>query len=180
MSREFYLSNTASDLSVPGDDFDNELVEVTSSANTITVEIAKGATETSYYFTEPGVPGTDGVDNQTGYSISLNVVTGSTEVNCSVQFARVNATGVLQFNSAQSDDNPTTLTAGFHTFSFSSPVSFDPWQSGDRLRVAFTFDNLAEHQSRSVEIGVNDGSSNVVTAFTEAAALVVPTQFIWT
>jgi len=179
MSRTFYLTNSASDLSSGGADFDNKMVETTGTAGTLTVSVAKGATEVSYFFTEPGIPGTYGVENSTGYELTLVVPTGSSSMNCMPALWRVNSSGTPQLGGAEPYPNPVTLTSGTHVFTWSSPVSFDPWNAGDRLRVTMTFTNLATHAVTSIDITVNDSSSKMVTPFNVPAALIVPTQFVW-
>ena len=57
--KQYFLGEVASDLA-GGADFSNQLVGTAGAPTSLQVSIAGAATETSYAFADPGVPGRDG------------------------------------------------------------------------------------------------------------------------
>ena len=176
MAWNFYASNSTSDLS-GGADFNFKLLETTSASGTFDVSVLKAATETSYFYTELGIPGAAGIEQGVAYSLKMNVVTGSSSMNCKCWLSQVDASGGLLYGSPESE--LITLTSGVKTFNWGTGGYLGPWSAGSRLRIAVDFINLAAHATTVVTLGFNTTDSEFTTEWTKPAGLIIPSQFIW-
>lgn len=142
MATTYYLTTTASDLSVPGDNWDNSMTTTAPGATTLNQSVANEATENDYGYTAAGVPGADGTSGN--YTVTVEVNTGNIELTLDCAVARVNSSGTVQGGPTTSDGGGQTASAGTKTYNFTSP-SLGTWASGDRLRVTFTQVNANKH-----------------------------------
>jgi len=159
MATTYYLSNTNSDLS-GGADFSKKLLPSTETANTINFSVAKTSTETSYAWTEPGVPGTSGMTGD--YTVEVYITVGNANMTVAANIHRVNSSGVVQ--SSATAASAVTATAGLKTFNWSSQ-SLGTWAAGDRLRVDYIF-TVSGHQAQSLTIQTGTTDTEVVTPWT--------------
>ena len=136
MTTTYYLTLTASDLSVPGRNFDNTLEMVAPGAATLqTLKVANGGTDTDYGFTEPANPGEDGTSGDFTVVVEVNV--GDSLMDYDTAVSRVDSGGAVQGGPVTSDGGVQVATAGTLTYAFTAP-SLGTWVAGDRLRVTFT------------------------------------------
>lgn len=159
MSTTYVLRNILSDLS-GGADFNLLLRQNTTGAVSQTVSVNSGAIEDSYGFTAAGDPsnlGTAGV-----VTIKVNVTTGSTRINISVECSRINNSGVVQASSGFTAEQ--TASAGVKTF-ISSSAGLGTWNPGDRLRVTYRFRNTFTMLATCV-IELNTANATVVADWT--------------
>lgn len=162
MAITYHLSSTNSDLS-GGADFNKKLLTSTSGAGTISVTIAASSTETSYAWTEPGVPGTAGTSTGS-FTVEVNVTTAASNTTVRAFLTRVNSSGVSQAGPIAPAEAAAATTLGIKTFTYSNPA-LGTWASGDRLRVEYTFVNSHASQTRTPVIGTNTTSEDVATPF---------------
>lgn len=160
MATTYVLKAANSDLT-GGADFTKEISAGTEAAGSITVSVAKSATEDSLGFTPANVPSTDGITGN--YTAEVNVTTGSTDIQISVAVARVNSAGTQQSISSFTAEQ--TGSAGVKTFSLSS-INLGTWASGDRLKVVYRFRNTNTMSARSVTIETGTTDAEVVSPWT--------------
>ena len=154
VSTAYYLSATASDLS-GGADFSRKLVTATEGAGTIACSIAGSATETSYGFTEPGIPGVCGRAGPRPYTVEVNVTVLNANIQISVSLARVNSAGTAQ-NTVAATDEQSAGTTGVKLFTLND-TDLGEFADGDRLRVSYIFRNT-DAGVQSVTIGTGTTS----------------------
>lgn len=161
MARKYFLTSATSDLS-GGADFSRVLGNIIASQTTLSISIAANATETSYGFTEPLVPGTNG--NVTGnYTVQADVTTANSNITCAVTLRRINSAGTVQ-TSSSAVSGVSFGTTGVKTFSWTS-LSLGAFSSTDRLRVDFAFTNSAAHTASSFALGFNDPDAFILAPF---------------
>ena len=165
MPTTYILRDTNSDLG-GGADFSKQLLKQTATGSTLQVTVAPSATELSYGFTEPDDPSTAGVTGN--YTVEVNVTSGSTDIQLSIQLRRIDSAGAVQSSSPISSEQ--TGSAGVKTFSLTD-VNLGTWQAGDRLRVDYRFRNTNTHSNRSVTIQFNTTDCEVVAPWAAAFAL---------
>jgi hypothetical protein len=153
----YYLSSSNSDLS-GGADFSRKLVTAVESASTIAVSVAASSTETSYAFTEPGIPGVCGRAGPRPYTVEVNVTVLNANIQISVNLARVNSAGTVQ-RAWKASAEQSAGSTGVKTFSFTD-VDLGEFGYGDRLRVSYIFRNTAG-SVQSVTIGTGTASEEV-------------------
>ena len=155
----FYLDAGNSDLT-GGSDFSKNLTTTTSTPSTLQISVAKGATETSYAWTQAGTP--NNADWETGgFTVKVNVtaLASTADMNLNVQVDRVNAAGSVQESSATSTNQQLSST-GVKTFSIASK----DWTAGsatDRLRLRYILYNSKSNTARTVDISFGDINSYV-------------------
>lgn len=157
----YYLTKTNSDLS-GGADFSYKLTTATGSAATLVVAVAGNATEDSYGFTEPGVPGLAGA-TLTAVTAEINVTSAGVDFQLSVAVSRLNSSGVSQASSSFTSEQSGAST-GVKSFAISNP-SLGTWAAGDRLRVTYRFRRTSGVGAGSITIGQNTANEEVVTSF---------------
>lgn len=140
MATVYYLTTTASDLSVPGDNWDNTLEESAPGTTTLDQSVPKAATENDYGFTQANNPSDEGTSGD--FVVTAEINAGDAALTLEVQLARVNSGGTVQSGPVGSDGGSQTATAGTLTFNFTAP-SLGTWATGDRLRVTFIATNTA-------------------------------------
>ena len=156
----YYLSGTDSDLS-GGADFNKKLLGSAETAGTITVSLAKNATETSYAFSEAGNP--NNADwNTGGVTVEVYVTTRSPDVYLNVRADRVNSSGALQESSTSPGEQNLAAT-GLYTFNIAS-MDWAAGAAGDRIRIAYIFRNNNTKSTRSVDIQTGTTDTQVITS----------------
>lgn len=160
MSTTYILRSLDSDVG-NSTDFNKQLRQGTSTPFSQGVFISAGFSEDSFGSTEPGEPGVTG---QTGdYSVTLNVTTGNTNLQLSIQLSRIDSVYNIMGTSAFSLEQ--TCSAGVKTFNFPA-ISLGTWAAGDRLRVVYRFRNTSAMMSQSCTVELNTASSIVVVPWT--------------
>ena len=138
MATNYYLTTTASDLSVPGDNFDNEISESVPGTTTLAVQIAKSKSESDHGYSVAGNPGADGTSGDFTVTVEINTGVGTTTLD--IALARINSGGTVQSGPVSSDGGSQAASAGTKTYSFTAPA-LGTWAAGDRLRVDFNWNN---------------------------------------
>ena len=125
--------------------------------------IAKGATEESYGYTAPGVPGkVEFATAAATVKINVAAVQNATDIHMNVRLDRIDSAGAVQESSATSTEQD-IVAAGTYTYSIASK----DWTAGastDRLRLALIIRNSKTSAARSVNISVSNANSYVDTA----------------
>jgi hypothetical protein len=146
-----YVSGAASDLA-GGADFNFTLLgryrtpvgfaAIPEAAAVETVTVAAGATETSFAFTPPGIPGRDGSNGPVTASLTVGGFSGTGAIFARIVLARVNAAGVVQGTSALPAEQQMN-SGGIKNFALSAAnmASLGTWADGDRLRVEYRLRN---------------------------------------
>lgn len=153
MTTRYYLTNVASDLG-GGADFSNKLDPAAGLGASLAVTIAASATETSYGFTEPLVPGRRGSVGLQEYIHTVNVL-ASANMELKLRLRRISASGVIQASSTQ------TLAQSLNSTgikSFEIYAELGAFESDERLRVDYEFRDLSGGGT-TVTIEANVGDS---------------------
>ncbi len=137
-----YKKNTASDLSVPGDDFDDLVAAFNIGATSETISIATNSTETSYGFSHSDGLGFVEYDNSS-WSHGIDVTTGDSDVDLRIRAHRISSSGTVLASSGWSSSQ--TLTTGAKTFVVGSPQDLGPFEYSDRFRIDYEFTNTRTH-----------------------------------
>lgn len=155
MARRFFLSDTASDVTV-GTLFNYKMVTtILNAATTQSVALAPAETLSGYARTQVLLPGGRGATSD--YTITVQVTTGNASVTVEPRLYRLNAanTRVGSFTSFA----PQTANAGTLTFN-ATAVSLGTWESTSRLEIEYVFVNTQEHGGgNTIEIGLNNVNS---------------------
>lgn len=167
MPETYDLTNTASDLSVPGSNFDNEVSRAAGVADTQSVTVANGTTETDYGFTPAGDPSTDGGSGSRTWTANVDIAMGNNDLQLAVNIHRINSTGTVQSSGTLSGEQQ--ATAGVKTFTFSA-TDLGTWASGDRFRVDLQLRDTSAHGNENLTYNTEAGGTNVVAPWTIAAA----------
>lgn len=150
----FYLTANSSDLG-DGDGtgrFDKDLEESYGSPTWKSIIPGSGSSESSYGFTEAGVP--NNADWETGnFVVTIYVLPNSESANISlkVRVSRINGSGIVQESSDWSETQ--TLDIADHQYNFEVPSK--NWSSGnasDRMMVIYRFTDDGLPGTRSVII----------------------------
>lgn len=164
MPTTYVQRSTNSDLSVPGE-YDLQLLEGAVAEVPRTINLAANETKEGYHYTEPGIPGTDGITGD--YTVEVNIVVGDNQVQVSAAVARVNSSGAVQTQTAFSTEQTADGTVQTHTF---TAANLGTWASGDRLRVAVRYRNSHTKTARSVDVSFNTVNSEVVAPWSAGAS----------
>jgi hypothetical protein len=165
VSTFYYLSADNSDLS-GGADFSKKLVESGPSSGTQTLSFSGSQAKTSYGFTEPTLPGADGVTGD--YEIIVSFPTTNAQGRLAISLSRVNSAGTVQSTSSSTAEQ--TTGASSRTFNLTG-VNLGTWASGDRLRVNFEFRNNSNmNQSWAIDFGANTSVETPWSNATNATA----------
>ena len=130
------LDDNASDLSVPGDNFDKRLLRFAENTGEITVDVPFNSTETDYFFSDPGEPSSNAWRAGEAWRIGIDVTQANAKISLRVAIERVNSAGVLQQTYAPFSGSVTLNSVGTVVFTELTQVQTNP-QAGDRLRVRF-------------------------------------------
>ena len=168
MSALYYAHDVTSDLSGPGADFDYKLLLTAGTASPVALSVAKGATETSYLFTEPGDPGAAGISTGT-FTFKLNVTTGSTSMSLVPTLRKINSSGGTVASQVSSTGSQ-TLSGGVYTWTWTNP-GFGTWATGDRVRIDLPFVNAAAHATTTITIEWQTADSSLLTPWTFAGPI---------
>jgi hypothetical protein len=161
MPQTYYLRNTASDLTW-GEDFDYKLLTSTAVEATSVISFAKSATETSFGYTDLGVP--DNADWETGtFVVKVKVTAENTNIWGSIRVDRISASGATVESSTTTAEQQFSSIATY-TFTVASK-DWTAGTSGDRIAVAYIFRN-AKNSVQTVTISFNTSDSSVVTSVT--------------
>lgn len=166
MAETYSLTLTASDLSVPGDNFDNELSRSPAAANTLAITVANTTTETDYGFTPSGDPGTDGGTGARTFTVIVEINTGNADLELDVQLHRITSSGTVQQSSGFHGEQ--TATAGTKTYAFVS-LDLGTWASGERLRADLKQRDTSIHGNENLTYDVETGGTRVDVPWTIAA-----------
>jgi len=154
-----YLGSVNSDLS-GGDDFNKELARSLGAETTLSVPMAKGATETSYAWSTPDCP--NNADWETGeIVVKVDVSTASADIYLSVNAVRVNAAGAAQ-ESATATAEQSLASVAVYTFTIGSK----DWTAGnatDRLRIDYIFRNNKGTATRSCAIDTYTANASITS-----------------
>jgi hypothetical protein len=168
MPAPYYLKATNSDLT-GGADFTKRLDADVAAQGTLSVTIAKAASEDSLAFTPAGTPGVNGGTGSQSWTVKVNVTTAAASTNIAVAVARVNSAGTQQsissFTAFQSSGS-----TGVKTFTLSS-VNLGTWVAGDRLKVVYRFQNTHSSQTRTVVIATGTTDTQVTAPWAAPASL---------
>lgn len=166
MAETYFLTITASDLSVPGDNWDNEINRTAPGATTLQQTVASGTTETDYGFTPSGDPSTDGGTGSRTWTVTVEFSTQDAEMEMAVNVHRINSTGTVQNSGTLSGEQ--TCNSATLTFTFSS-TDLGTWASGDRFRVDFQVRSTAGHGNSMVAHTISSSGTRVDAPWTIAA-----------
>lgn len=167
MATTYRRTNTDSGLG-GGTDFNKAVLLPASdtTGSTALAGIGTGASSTSRAFTDVDVPGAAGVTGN--YTVELEITTGNTSLQVSVQLHRVNSSGTIQTSGAASAEQQGS--AGTKTFTFTG-LSLGTWAAGDRLRIDFIFRNSA-HGNQSLTVSHGGANNEVIAPWDISQALV--------
>ena len=155
MAQTYFLSSSASDLSVPGDDFDNQMANAVGS-DTLSQTTAKTATETSYGFTSANEPSDNGGTGAQSYTVTIEINTGNADVELAINLHRINSTGTVQASAGISAEQ--TATTGPLTYTFAS-LDLGTFASGDRVRIDFQTRATSLHNAEQLIYDLGSGTS---------------------
>jgi hypothetical protein len=163
VSTTYILTTVNSDLG-GGADFSRALSLTTSTNATLAISVAASATEISYGFTPPDVPGTLGNTSGT-FTFAVNITAANSTTALSISLSRVSATGAVLATSAATAE--TTLGAtGVKSFTLVNPA-LGTWSAGERLRVNYIF-RRTNTSAGSTTVRFN-ATSNVVAPWNLSA-----------
>jgi hypothetical protein len=168
MPAPYYLKATNSDLT-GGADFTKRLDADVTTQGTLSVAIAKAASEDSLAFTPAGTPGVGGGTGSQSWTVKVHVTTAAASTNIAVAVARVNSAGTQQSISAFSAFQSSGAT-GVKTFTLNS-VNLGTWVAGDRLKVVYRFQNTHSSQTRTVVIATGTTNTEVLAPWAAPASL---------
>lgn len=163
MAETYSLTNTNSDLSLPGDNFDKEMSRSPAAASTLAVTVATNTTETDAGYSPSADPGTDGGTGAQNYTVTAEINTGNNDLQLSVQLARVNSSGVQQSASGFSSEQQ--ATAGAKTFTFNS-LDLGTWAAGDRLRLELRLRDTSVHGNENLTYDIETSGTRVDAPWT--------------
>lgn len=164
MATVYILRSTDSDLTASGALANRNLNETTATLVDFSFGNLSVGTDTILIagFTESGIPGADGITGN--YSIEVDVNTGNTACQLSVQLHRVNASGTIQTSGTESSEQQ--ATAGVKTFNFTN-ANLGTWASGDRLRADLRVRTTHSHGNTAAPIiGQNTTDSQYTAPWT--------------
>jgi hypothetical protein len=176
MARTFYNHTESSDLS-SGDLFSDVLTDAQQAANAVELLAPQASTVAGSYFTEPGIPGTDGTSTGT-FTLRTNITSSNAGINFRANLMRVNSAGTVQ---ATELGSYLAASVGTRTQTFTDPA-LGTWAAGDRLRIQYQIENTNAHggdKGITFETGqlaqdtpfVSDSGPVVVTPTTAALTL---------
>jgi len=169
----YYLRDSASDLG-GGADFSVELLDSTTTASSLSPVIAQGATETSYAFSDVGVP--NNADWETGtITVEVNVTTADSDAHLDISVSRVNSSGTVQETSSLAGEQ--NLSA-VQVYNFTVPSKdWAAGAAGDRIRINYAFRSSALHGNITPTIETGTVDTEHITVITEGngEAVVEPT-----
>lgn len=167
MARTYYLTASASDLSVPGVNFDNDLNETGPSATTISITVSAGGQEIDYGFTLSGNPGTDGATGD--FTATIVLTTEDADMGVRLRVARVNSSGTLQTQGNYASEGEQAMVSGPVVFTWTSE-NLGTWASGDRLRLEFEHNGNQGHGNATIDYTISASGTRILTPFTAPAA----------
>jgi PKD repeat protein len=154
----YYLRKTNSDLTW-GEDFDYKLLTTTAGEDTLAISLAKSATETSFGYTDLGIP--NNADWETGtFTVKVKVTNNNSYIYGSIRVDRISAAGATVESSTTTAEQSFASDA---TYTFT--VASKNWTAGtigDRIAVAYIFRN-SKSNAQSVTISLNTSESSVTT-----------------
>lgn len=160
--------DNASDLSVPGDNFDKRMLAYAENAGTITVTVSPPGLESDYYFSEPGQPGADYWP--AGWAtIKLRTTVGNPRITYEVALSRVNAFGAWQaFYATVGGEGPfQTWPAGTRTHNLFCVAQAA--NAGDRMRLRIRWTRNIDIGGSDVTFGFGDPTTDTVEVPIEMA-----------
>lgn len=163
MAETYFLTETASDLSVPGDNWDNEISRSAPAAGTLQQSVPAGNTETDYGFTPSGDPSTEGGTGSRTWTVTVEFSTQSADMEMAVNVHRINSTGTVQSSGTLSGEQ--TCNSATLTFTFAS-TDLGTWASGDRFRVDFQVRSTAAHGNTMVAHTISGSGTRVEAPWT--------------
>ena len=167
MAETYFVTVTASDLSVPGDNWDNEISRTAPGAATLQTSVPAGNTETDYGFTPAGDPSTDGGTGSRTWTVRVELDTQDATMELAVNIHRVNSTGSVQSSGTLSAEQ--TCNSASLTYTFSS-TDLGTFASGDRLRVDFQARSTAGHGNSMIRHTISGTGTRVDAPWTIAVA----------
>lgn len=168
MAETYITTQNTPSCSVPGDNFDWEMDRTGEAVNSVGITVSAGNTETDYFYTPAGEPGTDGGSGGQDYEVRVDIQTADADMEVSVQLNRVNSSCAVQSSSGFSSEQ-TADPAGQLTFTFSS-LDLGTFASGDILRVDIACRSTAPHGNSSIDIGTGTGRTEVDAPWTISVA----------